>query len=461
MSKRIAILVLLVSSCTFIRAQSDVTLPSLRRLYQSSYINPAFVPKYKLSVGVPVLSNFYINNTRTGFSLQDIIDCKDDEGLIDLNKFYGKIKGDKIGINTLQQMDIFHVSFALGKFHMSVNSSVKTQTSQEFSKDFIGFLVNGNSFFKGQTASFKGVEIYNMSYLENGISLSRQFKKFSLGVRGKYLQGIAMTTTKDMRFSVTTPEDPYDPLIVRVGGQANTAGVPLLMDSVSGKVKRSEDKDFDANNLSKFANNGFAFDLGFTCQVLPRLLIHGSVVDWGGITWKSTPYNYTLKEADVQFGGFTKDQIDNPGQRTDYTDSLLQLLGQATVTDNSFKTNLRTRYFAGADYDLTFRDRVGFLFQGQQTPTSFNPAYTLSYTRKVGSNWDITGNYSIFNETYANFGLGTAVKWGAFQIYFISDDIMIFMRPNTAQTFYFRFGFNLVWSELEGKAIADRSRYIR
>lgn len=115
---------------------------------------------------------------------------------------------------------------------------------------------------------------------------------------------------------------------------------------------------------------------------------------------------------------------------------------------------MRTRYFAGADYDLTMRDRVGFLFQGQQTPASFNPAYTLSYTRKVGSNWDITANYSIFNGTYSNVGLGTAVKWGAFQIYVIQDDIMIYIRPGQAQTLYFRFGFNLVWSELEGSRLS-------
>jgi hypothetical protein len=244
MNNKISILLLLViCSCSVSWAQQDVTLPSLRRVYQSSYFNPAFVPKYKVSVGIPVLSNLYINNSRTGFTLQDVFDSKDPDGLIDLNVLHDKIDKNGIAINTLIQTDLFHVSFPIKKFQIGINSSIKTQTTQAFSKEFIGFLVNGNSYFKGQTAEFKGLDIYNISYLENGLSIARQFRKFSIGARAKYLQGIAITETNDLRFAVTTPVNSFDPLVVKTGGQVNTSNLPLQADSVTGKAPDKKDKE--------------------------------------------------------------------------------------------------------------------------------------------------------------------------------------------------------------------------
>ncbi|MES2779216.1 MAG: DUF5723 family protein, partial [Bacteroidota bacterium] len=335
------LLILVICSCAVSWAQPDVTLPSLRRVYQSTYFNPGFVPKYRVSVGIPILSNFYLNNSRTGFTLQDVIECTDDSGLVDLNQFYGKIDKDGIAINTLVQMDIFHVSFPIKKFQIGINSSIKTQSTQAFSKEFIGFLVQGNAYFKGQTAEFKGLDIYNISYLENGISVARQFKKFSVGVRAKYLQGIAMTQTSNLRFSVTTSQNSFDPLVIKTGGEVNTSNVPLLVDSLTGKVPDEKQKEFDVANLTKFQNNGYAFDFGFTYNVLPRLLVHGSVMDLGSITWNSTPYNYKLANNDVQLNGFNNDQLNNSDQRTNYTDSILALLKEATVTEKSFATALQ------------------------------------------------------------------------------------------------------------------------
>ncbi|MES2559474.1 MAG: DUF5723 family protein [Bacteroidota bacterium] len=457
MSKKyFLLLIVVVCSCTVSWAQPDATLPSLRRVYQSTYFNPGFVPKYRFSVGIPILSNFYLNNSRTGFTLQDVIDCKDEEGLVDLNKFYDKIDEDGIAINTLIQTDIFHVSFPIRKYQIGINSSIKTQTTQAFSKQFIGFLTQGNGYFKGQTAEFKGLDFFNVSYLENGISVARQFRKFSVGVRVKYLQGIAVTETSDLRFSVTTSQNAYDSLTVKSGGKVNTSNVPLLVDSVTGKVANKKDKEFDAADLTAFQNNGYAIDFGFTYQVLPRLMVHGSVMDLGSITWNSRPYNYTLVNADVTLGGFTNDQLNNNEDRANYTDSIVGLLKEATVTEKSFSTKLRSRYFAGADWDLTFRDRVGFLFQGQSLPSSFYTAYTFSYTRRFGVNWDVTANYTRLNGFANNIGLGTSIKMGAFQFYIVQDDIMFYMKPNTSQTLYLRFGLNLVWSEKTGSKLSGR-----
>jgi hypothetical protein len=185
-------------------------------------------------------------------------------------------------------------------------------------------------------------------------------------------------------------------------------------------------------------------------------MLHGSVMDLGSINWKSTPYNYKLSDADVQLNGINYDQLNSNSARTTYTDSIVNLLKQASVTKNGFSSSLRTRYFAGADWDFSFKDRLGFLFQGQQLPSSFYTAYTFSYTHRFGVNWDVTANYTLLNGTATNVGIGTAIKMGAFQFYIVQDDILLYMKPATAQTFYFRMGLNLVWSEYTGAKISGR-----
>lgn len=233
----------------------------------------------------------------------------------------------------------------------------------------------------------------------------------------------------------------------------NTSNLPLQADSVTGKAPDKKDKEID---FTQFQNTGYAFDFGFTYNILPRLLVHGSVMDLGSITWNSKPYNYTLSNADVQLNGINYDQLNNADQRTNYTDSIVGLLKGASVTENGFNRKLRTRYFAGADWDFSFRDRIGFLFQAQQNLDNLYKVYTFSYTHRFGVNWDLTANYTMLDGKGTNVGIGTAVKMGAFQFYIIQDDILLYFKPATSQSFYFRMGLNLVWSEYTGAKISGK-----
>ena len=429
-------------------AQPDFTMPSLRNTYQASYTNPAFIPKFKVSIGLPVVSNIYVNQTRLGFTLQDVFDNTDTAGYVNLNDFQQDIKGDGIGLITTVNTDLLHVSFALGNFQISVNSSIKQQTSQFFNKEFIGFAVNGNAYLAGKSSDFEAFKIYNISYVENGFSIAKQFGKLSLGVRAKYLQGLAFVETKNVTIGITTPTNSFDPIVINAGGTINTAGLPLLAgDSVEGMPKDESLKEFNVNNFTNFGNGGFGLDVGFTYQVLKKLGIHASVVDWGGIKWKTTPYSYTLQNSNVQFNGFSSDQLNSDSARNQYTDSLISLFGKTSITSKSFNTKLNTRYFIGADFDLTKHDRIGFLFQGQQFTDKFVPAYTFSYTHSFGKIWDITANYSIYNKTNNNVGVGTALKLGPLQLYFMTDDLFCFITPETRNTVYLRFGLNLLFGQ--------------
>jgi hypothetical protein len=420
----------------------------MRGLYQSSYVNPAFAPKYKVSVGLPVISNFHITNTRTGFTMQDVFDCVDSDSLLDFNKFYNKIDGAGIGIQTTMNTDLFHVSFPIGKVQMSVNTGLRTQNTEVISKAFFGFLANGNAYFAGQSQDVDLMKITATNYTETGVSAQRQFGKFSVGVRAKYLQGIAAVQSDALGFTITTGANPYDTLKIRTRGNLRTAGVPLFADSVTNQPKNDDLKQFNAADLTKFANTGFGIDLGLTYQVTPRLMVHGSVVDWGGINWRSNPYHYALTGKEVRFGGFSNNDFNSDSTRQAFTDSLTKLLYQSTVTTESFRTKLLTRYYVGGDFDLTKRDKVGILYQGQQFPNKLISAYTISYAHKFGRVWDLSANYSRYGGKYSQVGVGTAVKMGPVQLYVITDDILILFKPNNYNYMYFRMGINLVFGDL-------------
>jgi hypothetical protein len=444
---------LLLCGCSSVLSwaqSSETTLPAMRRTYQSSYVNPAFAPKYKVSIGLPVISNFQVTNTRYGFTLQDVFDSRDPEdSLIDLNKFYDKIDGDGFAIQTVINTDIIHISFPIGKFQLSINSSVKSQNTEAISKEFIGFLANGNAFFAGKTQNTKVLNINATAYNETGISIQRQFNKLGVGGRVKYLSGIASVESKDVGFEITTGANPFDTLKIRTTGTLRTAGVPLVVDSVTGQERDKSLTKFDAASLTKFANTGFGFDFGLTYQVLPRLMVHASVVDWGGINWKGNPYNYQLSGRDVNFGGFSNEDFKSDDVRTAFIDSLTKMLYESTVTTESFKTKLLTRYYAGFDFDLSRRDKVGFLYQGQQFPNKYVSAITISYARHFARGWDLTGNYSRYDGKYTQVGVGTSLKMGPVQVYMLTDDILILFKPQSYNFMYFRMGINLVFGDLD------------
>jgi hypothetical protein len=153
-----------------------------------------------------------------------------------------------------------------------------------------------------------------------------------------------------------------------------------------------------------------------------------------------------LNDINAVFPGMPLDVLRDSTKSKKYTDSLLNKL-QPTFVNESYVTWMPTRMFFGAEYQLTLRDKVGALMQFQFYNKRTFAAYSLSYNRRVGTNWDITSNYSFSAGSYYNLGFGTSVKWGAFQIYMMQDDILWLFLLEKSRNFTFRLGCNLVWGQ--------------
>jgi hypothetical protein len=451
--KHILVIFIVVGSVSGVLAQGDMTLYSLRGLQQSTYLNPAFMPDYDLSVGVPVLSNLFVGAQVSGFDMNTVKSSIDATNYLDIGSLYSNMNSNVFGVKAFVQTDIFHYRQQFGHYQVSLYSGMRTNGQVLLSKEFIGFPAYGNGNFAGQTLHFDGNSIQLSSYVETGLGVAREFERFTVGARVKLLNGIVNLSTQNLALNYSTGSPSYNSTRITTGGTLNTSGLPFLQDTLNGVP--NPDKDFKTSNVNPADNIGFAVDLGATYYVTPRLNVHAAAIDLGYINWKSHPYNYDLSNMDISLVGMAVNQIRYDSLRSKYSDSLQTIVKnvlKSKTTMNAYSIPLVSRFVAGADYDLSLRDRVGAIVQVRYFDGMFFPSYTLTYSRKVGSNWNIATNYSYYNNSFVNLGLGTSVKWGAFQLYFIQDDILFYFLPASGRTVYLRFGCNLVWGAQRGRA---------
>jgi Family of unknown function (DUF5723) len=427
------------------KAQGDITLYSMRELNQSTYSNPAFISTYNQSIGFPVLSNLGFAFQLSGFNLGNVLSNIASDGYFHFTDFSHDINSG-IGIKLNLQTDFFHYSKQFGKYQIGLNVSLRSTNDVYFSKEFIGFITGGNAPYEGQTISLSGTRMNISTYTETGLSIAREFKKFTIGARVKMLNGIANVSSDNVNLDYHTAINSFDQTTVSLSGNVNSSGLPDIIhqDTINGKV--NGDTSFSPSDIKPFNNLGWAFDFGATYNVTPRLKFSASAIDIGFINWKNRTYNYDVNNVILNFPGLSTVQLRDSAAQTQYTDSLKGLVKTGT-TKNNYTTILPSRFMVSADYDISLRDRVGFLFQMQYFLNTFYPSYSINYSRKIGTNWRITTNYSYYNNSFTNIGLGTSIKIGAFQVYLIQDDILFYFIPSTTRTIYIRFGCNLVWGE--------------
>ncbi len=296
------------------KAQGDITLFSMGELFQSSYLNPATFSTYDLSIGIPGFSNA-VAVQLNGFNLGNINKNVSD-GYFNISNFYNDVNANTVGVKMYSQSDLFHIRKQFGRYQIGFHSSVRTNSETVLSKNFIGFLAQGNLQYAGQDINFNATNIQSTSYIETGISVAREFERFTVGGRIKLLNGIANISTSNVDIRYHTATSSYDETTVTLGGRINSSGLPFFQDSIDGK--KNIDTVFSQNNIKPFDNLGWSIDLGATYNVSPRLKISASAIDIGFINWKNKPYNYDLNNINIAFPGFSFLQVKDSTTRQQY-----------------------------------------------------------------------------------------------------------------------------------------------
>ena len=270
--KLIAVIAFTVLSYNSVKAQSEISFFHLGDyVQQSTDVSPVYIPKNSFSFGLPGIG-LAVGN---GFASSDLLTPITGTEKLEYNykNVYNTIEGDYNQLNQKATINILNLAFKRKHGSISFFANLKENMSWNMSKNgIVNLLANGIV----DEVLFND-EINTTSYAEGGIGFTQQFfnDKLAIGVRAKYIIGLANGSTQENGMAKITVNDDLTWTLNTKDAVSRLAG-----------YKDGEDYEFST------ANSGFGLDLGASYEIIPNLVIEAAVNDIGSITWKEKITEY-------------------------------------------------------------------------------------------------------------------------------------------------------------------------
>lgn len=422
------------------KAQQNYTLYNMSSISQSIYCNPSVFPINNINVGLPGLSSIYFGVTNTAFRYKDLIYKRPDDSLtFDMNNAIRKMD-EKNYLLTHAQVDLFSVGFKIKKNYFNITATEKFSGILNYSRGFVDFLWNGNGPSIDQTVNLS-LGLQYTHYREYGINYVRKVNsKLNVGMKLKYLYG--MENIQTVRAGLTLYTDPKD--------YALRAQSDVLINK-SGNIKDLAGTDLKFVDYAfGYKNTGMAIDLGGQYKITDKIAVNASLIDFGGINWKSNVQNYQSIDPEASYtyrGLYIGDVINDT---TTINQAFNQVLDSAyaafkiDTTFNEYRTRLNKQVYLGGTYQLTEKFETNLLFHGLFFDGKMRPGLSASIGGKLGNLVHMNVCYSIFNKSFNNLGWGVSINTnGGSQFYVVSDNILGAIFPQNAKSFNIRIGMNL------------------
>ncbi|MDR0955467.1 MAG: DUF5723 family protein [Rikenellaceae bacterium] len=272
----------------------------------------------------------------------------------------------------------------------------------------------------GKDSTIKDLGVAAANYLEAGFnySLPLMNDKLYIGVRGKFLAGMARTRFNYDQVDISFHEDMWR---MAASGQfdisAAGAGTDDLTHSSDGTYK-IEDLDL---KLNQPAGYGLAIDLGATYDILPDLQASLAVNDIGFINWDKKMSSTGLSTEQMEFSGMTVDQNGTNTQPDFNLDILKFKVGEVSGTTTSLRASLN----AGLEYKLTdYKLGFGVLYSARFWEYKTLQNITGSVNYRPLSWLDLAASYSVIDNRGGAVGLALNLcpKWINL---FLATDILL------------------------------------
>lgn len=436
-------------------AQADLSLYGLNTNPHRLHINPAYMLTTDNYFGLPGISNTYVHYGNSAFAYRDLIKKKagSDQVYLDLRGWLSDLRSTNL-ISTHVGIDLLSVGWQQGRWYISANVTEKVNFRLRFPKELAELGINGNTSKLGEEINLGSLRALGNHYREYGLALSRDIQcKFRLGFRAKYLQGMENFDLRTGDFTLNT-----DPLTFRL------YGVSTLQMNTSGLKNFSTDSLSQLSYLFNRGNNGFAVDLGAEYVLDDRIRFSASVVDLGGIRWKFQPVSYANKAQSYSFEGIQLNQFlnTNPDSLDSgvdaYLDSISNVL-EIKESNASYYSRLPTRLFLGSTYMFNPSTDVYLLMTGNFFSGKAYPTVTAGFSKRIGTHFDFTTNWSYQNNSLANIGAGLTLRLSLIQLTVASDNVIGFINPFKSRTANIRAGITLVTHrEKDDQNYCDRDK---
>ena len=441
-------------SSFYTSAQVEGTLHYMNSLPQVVINNPAFVPSYKFSVGLP-FSSLYQGYTNNGFSYNDLVTNKAGQVSADLTKWIKNLP-DKTYIAPAVSIDFLRVGYRVNsKMYFTLNVTGKEYGHFVLPKNLASVFVEGNAPYINSTINISPA-LEAISYLETAVGASYEInKKLTVGGRVKLLHGATSVTTETSDIAIAVDENYY--LTASADLNIKTSGINSI--TGAGYEVSKEWKNY-------LKNRGLAIDIGATYRLLDNLTLNASLIDIGGIGWKNDLYQYTLdkSKANYTFSGINATDLFN-GTANEYMDAQLDSIKnnfelQEGAT-SSFRTALPGKLFLGGNFEIVKNLNVGAVFFAQRFQGHFSPGLTTSLNKNFGRAISTSFSYTMSNNSFNNIGAGLSFNFTPIQLYIVGDNLLRIPSSliahqnlnnyiNTAQVINVRLGLNFVFGRDAG-----------
>jgi len=442
-----------------IKAQTNLNLYNFRNVSQSNLMNPGIRPQANFTFGMP---SVYLSLQTPEITLADIFNKNENPD----STFKRIVRDPNLSFNNMgisSTIDLLYFGFTIKKNYFSLGVQQNNEFYGSPPKDILG-LTQGSTFFQNslnRLVNLGDIDINASSYIGYHVGYTRQInKKLSLGIRLKFLQGIYNVNVEKSTLQLSTN---IDSIYIKAGIKANTAGFDdirksnfnlneLIYATLNNGASIPKGTDYSPDYVAFFqkrgivAGTGWGIDLGANYKFNQHVSVSASVIDLGYINWNKNNRTFEMPVTEFNYkGADIKDinSLDSLGNRFEkLQDSLVNNVFVPSESTNSYTTYLNAKLYLGAQYAFNYNNMFDFMFFNNFGYKKFNPAISVSFTKKVWSILDIRVSGTYYNKSFNNAGLGFSLNLGAFQTYLFSDNLLALTQYDEAKFINIRTGVN-------------------
>jgi hypothetical protein len=426
-------------------AAQDNTLYLIPEIPQANQLNPAYFRLCRVYVELPVIASMRINIRNTGFGFHDVIEpgtgAESDIYFISLPKLEKHLK--KINYSQVStDVNLLGFGFGLKEWYLTFGIQNHSDGLLTYPQNLLLIkderLMATSQLNKPVDLSSLGSEVTIWNSI--GLSAAREIGQgLKIGIRVKYLQGMANAITRHTSFLVNPIADP-------VGLQGNlrsdlNSSFPVIVGfHPSGMVNR-----LDFNNwLDNFAgdyifnrNRGVSFDAGVVYDYNDKTEISASITDLGFIRWKKNSNRFRSSGA-----FFFSDTTLLRFRAIDGNINLIRAVRDsvsASVTSASkpYTTLTPIKLFGGVTRVISPNLRAGAMTRIEIYDLHIMPSFTLSLNYTPVAFLAASVSYTMMNNKFNQVGAGIALGNRVVQFYLTADNIPVrYQKDNVSALFW-------------------------
>ena len=444
--KKILLLLAASLAATIAAAQNPTAYFMEGSTFRSQF-NPAFAP-HRGYFNIPVLGGIEIA-TNGNLALGDVFHPRNgklvtllDASVSAADALAGLHAKNSLNVDTRIDILGFGAYTRNGKHFWSFDLDLRTTEDTELPYSLFEFLK------KGRSGRIANISVSASAYLEAAFAYSFPLldDRLYIGVRGKFLAGIAQARLNYDRFDVSLDEERWN--IDARGTIDITAG---------GADVDTDERYFKIDDLdmkpTRPAGYGFAVDLGATYDILPELQASLAVTDLGFLGWSKKHTVSGVSAKSLEFAGTTI-----PDDGTPQPDFDLDVLEFERVGAGSSTNMLHTALNAGLEYKLWRRKiGIGLFYSARFRSERTFHNLTGSVNFQPIEWFTLTGSYSVLAGRGGAFGVGLNLCPGWIN-FFVATDILTAKHtpqwvPIKQTAMHFTFGLGVPIGRYGARAI--------